>query len=83
MSYSLFFVMERRIGQISILVQDYDEAINFYVSVLGFELVEDIQLSSEKRWVVIKPKNTNGLGCNLHLAQASNAHQAYFIGNQT
>lgn len=75
--------MEQRIGQISILVKDYDEALNFYTAVLGFELVEDTQLSSEKRWVVIKPKNTNGGGCNLLLAKASTAHQAYFIGNQT
>ncbi|MCX6299930.1 MAG: VOC family protein [Bacteroidetes bacterium] len=75
--------MERSLGQISILVKDYDEALSFYISILGFELVEDTQLNSEKRWVVIKPRNTNGQGCNLLLAKASNAHQEYFIGNQS
>jgi len=75
--------MERKIGQISILVKDYDEALNFYINILGFELVEDTQLNSEKRWVVIKPGNTNGQGCNLLLAKASNPHQENFVGNQT
>ena len=75
--------MERSIGQITILVKDYDEALSFYISILGFELIEDTQLDAEKRWVVIKPKNTKGQGCNLLLAKASSAHQEYFIGNQT
>lgn len=75
--------MERSIGQIAILVKDYDEALRFYISILEFELVEDTQLSADKRWVVIKPKNTNGRGCQLLLAKASNSHQEYFIGNQT
>jgi len=51
--------MERMIGQISILVEDYDEALRFYINKLGFVLVEDTVLNSEKRWVVIKPGNTN------------------------
>ena len=75
--------MERIIGQISILVEDYDEALRFYINKLGFVLVEDTVLNSEKRWVVIKPGNTNGQGCNLLLAKATNAHQKNFIGNQT
>jgi len=75
--------MERMIGQISILVEDYDEALCFYINKLGFVLVEDTVLNSEKRWVVIKPGNTNGQGCNLLLAKASNPHQKNFIGNQT
>ena len=75
--------MERMIGQISILVEDYDEALRFYINKLGFVLVEDTVLNSEKRWVVIKPGNTNGQGCNLLLAKATNAHQKNFIGNQT
>ena len=71
------------IGQISILVRDYDEALNFYINVLGFELVEDTMLSPEKRWVVIKPKNSSGQGCNLLLARAATPNQETFIGNQT
>ena len=75
--------MERSIGQISIVVRDYDEALNYYINVLGFELVEDTVLSPEKRWVVIKPRNSSGQGCNLLLARAANPHQENFIGNQT
>jgi hypothetical protein len=51
--------------------------------VLGFEQVEDTVLTPEKRWVVIKPKNSSGQGCNLLLARAANPHQQNFIGNQT
>jgi catechol 2,3-dioxygenase-like lactoylglutathione lyase family enzyme len=79
----VILVMERFIGQLSILVKDYDEALDFYVNVLGFQLVEDTILSPDKRWVVIKPSNTKGQGCNLLLARASNPTQELFIGNQT
>tara|TARA_B110000503_G_C6816121_1_gene277000 strand:- start:63 stop:473 length:411 start_codon:yes stop_codon:yes gene_type:complete len=75
--------MERFIGQFSILVKDYDEALDFYINVLDFELVEDTVLSPDKRWVVIKPSNTKGQGCNLLLSRASNPTQEMFIGNQT
>lgn len=75
--------MERIIGQISILVKDYDEAINYYTNVLGFELVEDTVLTPEKRWVVIKAKNSSGQGCKLLLARAANPYQENFIGNQS
>jgi catechol 2,3-dioxygenase-like lactoylglutathione lyase family enzyme len=75
--------MERSIGQISIVIRDYDEALNYYINVLGFELVEDTVLTPEKRWVVIKPKNSSGQGCNLLLARAANPNQENFIGNQT
>ena len=75
--------MERMIGQVSILVKDYDDALNYYINVLDFELVEDTVLSPEKRWVVIKPKNSTAQGCNLLLARAGNPHQENFIGNQT
>ena len=75
--------MERMIGQISLLVRDYDEALNYYINVLGFELVEDTVLTPEKRWVVIKPKNSSGQGCNLLLARAATPQQENFIGNQT
>jgi catechol 2,3-dioxygenase-like lactoylglutathione lyase family enzyme len=75
--------MEQFVGQLSILVKDYDEALRFYINVLGFELVEDKVLSPQKRWVVVRPKNSNGKGCNLLLAKASSPMQSQFIGNQT
>lgn len=73
--------MNQRIGQISLLVNDYDEAIEFYTQKLGFDLVEDTNLSPDKRWVVVSPKGLNG--CNLLLAKASNEEQISRIGNQT
>ena len=62
--------MQQTIGAVSLLVHDYDEAISFYVSVLGFDLVEDVPLPGGSRWVVVRPKGVQGSG--LLLAQAKN-----------
>lgn len=68
------------LAHISLVVRDYDEAIAFYVDVLGFELVEDqYQPEQDKRWVVVRP---NGGGASILLARASNAHQQQYIGDQ-
>ncbi|MBT8231685.1 MAG: VOC family protein [Saprospiraceae bacterium] len=72
--------MKQDLFQVSLLVIDYDEAINFYTKKLGFELVEDIQLSKNKRWVRVKPQ---GSSTSLLLAKAKNAEQLKFVGNQT
>ena len=67
---------------VSLVVRDYDEAIDFYVGVLGFELVEDsYQPEQDKRWVVVRPPNGNGAA--LLLARASSDRQSAFIGDQT
>lgn len=68
------------IAQISLLVRDYDEAIQFYCDVLGFVLVEDTVMSEKKRWVVVKPKGEGG--CALLLAKAVGEEQEKAIGNQ-
>ena len=47
--------MNNHIGQIYLLVRDYDEAIEYYSRVLGFKLIEDTELSKSKRLVVIGP----------------------------
>ena len=73
--------MKQSIAQLSLLVNDYDEAIEFYTNKLNFTLVEDTVLSENKRWVVIKPKGSNG--CRLLLAKAANEEQKSRIGNQT
>ena len=74
--------MNQRLGQISLLVKDYDEAIEYYTRILDFELIEDTQLSESKRWVVIKPKGKEA-GCQILLAKASTNEQINCIGNQT
>ena len=73
--------MKQRLAQISIIVKDYDEAINFYVNKLGFTLVEDTILSEVKRWVKIAPAGSSE--CCLLLAKAADDQQASRIGNQT
>jgi catechol 2,3-dioxygenase-like lactoylglutathione lyase family enzyme len=73
--------MEQSIAQLSLLVNDYDEAIEFYTSKLNFSLVEDTMLSDTKRWVVVKPKGSSG--CSLLLARVANEEQQSRIGNQT
>ena len=73
--------MNINIKHISLLVNDYDEAIDFYTQKLNFELVEDTRLDENKRWVLIKPKGTSGF--SLLLAKASNEIQTRRVGNQT
>jgi catechol 2,3-dioxygenase-like lactoylglutathione lyase family enzyme len=70
------------IGLTALLVRDYDEALNYYVGRLGFEVVEDTYVpAQDKRWVVIAPARSSGSA--LVLARAVNAEQASRIGNQT
>lgn len=73
--------MNQSLALIALVVRDYDEAIDFYVTKLGFLLVEDsYQPEQDKRWVVVRPPG-NG-GTSLLLARASSEHQETFIGNQ-
>jgi len=73
--------MENSIGQLALVVKDYDEAIGFYTDKLGFVLLEDTRLSETKRWVVVAPPGNNG--ARLLLAKAAGAMQETVIGNQT
>jgi catechol 2,3-dioxygenase-like lactoylglutathione lyase family enzyme len=66
---------------ITLVVRDYDEAIDFYTRVLGFSLVEDKVMSPTKRWVVVLPPGNSG--CGLLLAKAANEEQSSRVGNQT
>ena len=51
--------MTQHLGLVSIVVRDYDEAIDFYVNQLGFRLIEDSPLPEPgKRWVVVAPDGT-------------------------
>ena len=73
--------MNQHLAHIAILVNDYDEAIKFYIEKLDFTLLEDTPLSNTKRWVIVKPKGP--AGCGLLLAKASNEEQKSRIGDQT
>lgn len=73
--------MKQKIATVALLVEDYDEAIEFYTKKLLFTLIADTQLSETKRWVLIAPNGD--AGCNLLLAKASDEEQRSRIGNQT
>lgn len=73
--------MNQSLALISLVVDDYDRAISYYTSVLGFQLVEDSALSETKRWVVVRP--VGGPGTGLLLARAATEEQQTRIGNQT
>ncbi|EGQ8141706.1 VOC family protein [Vibrio cholerae] len=73
-------VVQQQIGNIALVVENYDDAIEFYTKKLQFILVEDTDLGGGKRWVQVSPPNSNGT--NLLLAQASTEEQAQFVGNQ-
>ena len=70
-----------KIGLVSVVVRDYDEAIGFYVGKLGFNLIEDRLMVPDKRWVVVRPHGAHGSG--LLLAQAKNDDELSRVGNQT
>lgn|SRR5487761_2378376 len=69
------------IEMVTILVDNYDRAIDYFTGCLGFSLVEDTVLSADKRWVVIAPDSLKG--AKILLAQASSPSQESAIGNQT
>jgi catechol 2,3-dioxygenase-like lactoylglutathione lyase family enzyme len=74
--------MPQQLALVSLVVRDYDEAIAFYVGVLGFTLVEDTyQPAQDKRWVVVAPPGA--VESRLLLARASNDDQRARVGNQT
>ena len=73
--------MKQNIFQLALVVEDYDEAIDFYTKKLHFTLVEDTAMSPTKRWVVVAPPGSNG--CRLLLAKAADETQKSRVGNQT
>ena len=77
----IFQVMKQHIAHIALVVDDYDEAIQFYTKKLNFTLKEDTVLSETKRWVIVTPPGSDG--CSLLLAKAANDEQKVRVGNQT
>ena len=73
--------MIQTLSNVALLVNDYDEAIKFYIEKLNFVLIEDTVLSETKRWVLIAPPGSKGP--YLLLAKAANEEQKSRVGNQT
>ena len=68
---------------VTLVVAEYDPAIEFFVEVLGLELVEDSPSTTNdgrpKRWVVVRPPNAV---TGLLLARADGPHQEAVVGEQ-
>ena len=72
--------MKQTIAALTLLVRDYDEAIEFFTRALGFTLIEDSPLDNGKRWVVVAPAGATG--AHLLLGRAANPQQQASVGNQ-
>jgi catechol 2,3-dioxygenase-like lactoylglutathione lyase family enzyme len=71
----------QHLGNIALLVRDYDEAKAWYCDVLGFNLIEDTPLPDGKRWLLVAPPGSTET--RLLLARAVNPEQAKRVGDQT
>ncbi len=65
------------LATVTFLVRDYDEAIAWFTTCLGFRLVEDTALSDARRWVVVEARDG---GSQLLLARADGPEQEAAIG---
>ena len=70
---------------VTVVVEDYDAAIDFFTRALGFELASDQPAfttadARPKRWVVVRPPDG---ATGVLLAQADGPSQAAAVGNQT
>lgn len=72
------------LGLVTIVVEDYDEAIAFFVDALGFDLIEDSPATTNdgraKRWVVVRPPAAES---GVLLARADGSAQDARVGDQT
>ena len=74
--------MKQSLVHVALVVRDYDEAIEYFIGTLNFDLIEDsYQPEQDKRWVVVAPRGSGGT--SIVLAQPSDPGQEAFIGNQT
>ncbi|HEX2865271.1 MAG TPA: VOC family protein [Deinococcales bacterium] len=72
--------MIQSIGIVTLLVRDQDEALDFYVNVLGFEKRVDLQMGEDYRWLTVAPPG--GAGVELTLTLAETPDQDARVGRQ-
>ncbi len=73
--------MNQHVALMTVVVTDYDEAIDFFTTKLNFRLLEDTYIPEQnKRWVIVAPQGDSG--ARLLLAEAANQRQADCVGNQ-
>ena len=72
-----------RLDLVTVVVEDYDAAIEFFTRRLGFDLVEDSPATTNdgrpKRWVVVRP---SGAQTGVLLARADGERQRAAVGDQ-
>lgn len=73
--------MAQTIALVTLVVRDYDEALAYFTTCLGFSVVEDTPLPGGKRWLRVAPPG--GVGAALLLAQAATPEQSARVGDQT
>lgn len=66
---------------VTLVVKDYDEALDWFTRVLGFETLEDTDLGGGKRWILVAPRGSGG--ARLLLARAVTPEQLSRVGDQT
>jgi catechol 2,3-dioxygenase-like lactoylglutathione lyase family enzyme len=71
-----------RLGLVTFVAREYDEAIGFFVGKLDFELVEDTDMGEGKRWVVVVPASGLNSGASLLIARAVTDSEKASVGNQ-
>lgn len=71
--------LSNTLGAVTILVRDYDEAIEFYTKKVGFHLITDEKQSETQRWVVISPTKESG-STGILLAKPTEEDQVQRIG---
>ena len=79
MRISALFPVRQTLGNVSLIVRDYDEAIRWFTETLSFRLVEDTDLEG-KRWVLVAPPGS--METRLLLAQAKNERERAGVGQQ-
>ena len=76
--------MRQSLKHVTLIVRDYDEAISFFVGLLGFKLIADeYQPEQDKRWVLIAPPGSGPDGASILLARATTDKQTAAIGDQS
>jgi catechol 2,3-dioxygenase-like lactoylglutathione lyase family enzyme len=72
--------MGKKIGFVTILVKDYDEAIKFYKEKLGFVLLADNSFGNGMRWVNVAPSSNNET--SIVLVEADTIEKMERLGSQ-
>ncbi len=72
--------MKQKIGYISLIVPNYEEARDYYTETLNFDLLEDTDMGDGKRWLLIAPKGSTGTA--IVLAEAKTNKEKRIVGNQ-